>query len=428
MAHTLRLGCSLCQSSWASVPLSVESPRVTPTWPWILCSWLHLTCGLVNINKPPLRKSLVSSYVHHQVCLPIISKISETKVGGELGVLTYGPVPWWYVGRQRMGTRPQNSLVRYCYGKRSQVLAKAEKDVSMLPEDVTLLNQNLRAMQMTLEKYDGSPLFSDWHKEFNKTKREQDIKKLHLLVFNLRSQAKATYRATADDDRRDLAKVCQALRDIFEERQSQRHQRKLALYKRHQESHESLRVLGLSQQDPQAHIALKGHHFKTVNDLLKLGLISENFGEPAQESTLKILMEEVRPLRLERQQQATMMPPTVKAVTFAEPGTQYNCYQGNGFQGSYQRQSRLLRGNYRAPYYNANMSVSGWKTDKERKTSRQATLLYSSTIPQGCYSKNSGPIIWWENWECWPLGSAHDARYPSNSAVIMGGERSERNA
>ena len=25
-------------------------------------------------------------------------------------------------------------------------------------------------------------------------------------------------------------------------------------------------------------------------------------------------------------------------------------------------------------------------------TSRQATLLYSSTIPQGCYSQNSGPI------------------------------------
>ena len=26
-------------------------------------------------------------------------------------------------------------------------------------------------------------------------------------------------------------------------------------------------------------------------------------------------------------------------------------------------------------------------------TSRQATLLYSSTIPQGCYSQNSGPIL-----------------------------------
>ena len=30
-------------------------------------------------------------------------------------------------------------------------------------------------------------------------------------------------------------------------------------------------------------------------------------------------------------------------------------------------------------------------------TSRQATLLYSSTIPQGCYSQNSDPILvyWW---------------------------------
>ena len=178
---------------------------------------------------------------------------------------------------------------------------------------------------------------------------------------------------------KDFAKVCQTLRDIFDERKSQHRQRKLACYKRHQESHESLRVLVLSQQDivdtivenalPQAGIAFKGHLFKTVNDLLKSGLISENCGEPAQESTLKILMEEVRPLRLERQQQATTMPPTVKVVTFAEPGTQYNGYQGNGFQGSYQRQSRPPLGNYRAPYHNANMSVSGWKTDMERKNS-----------------------------------------------------------
>ena len=28
-------------------------------------------------------------------------------------------------------------------------------------------------------------------------------------------------------------------------------------------------------------------------------------------------------------------------------------------------------------------------------TFRQATLLYSSTIPQGCYSQNSGPIYTW---------------------------------
>ena len=210
----------------------------------------------------------------------------------------------------------------------------------MLPEDVTSLNQNLRAMQMTLEKYDGSTPFLDRHKEFDMfcqaTKREQDVDKLHLLVFNLHGQAKETYRAIADEDQKDFAKVCQALRDIFDERQSQRHQRKLAFYKRHQEPHESLRDfvlaaqraargLGLSQQDivdtivenarPQACIALKGHHFKSVNDLLKSGLISENFGEPAEESTLKILMEEVRALRLERQQQATPMPPTVKQGT-----------------------------------------------------------------------------------------------------------------
>ena len=265
----------------------------------------------------------------------------------------------------------------------------------MLPEEVTSLNQNLRAMQMTLEKYDGSTPFSDWHKEFDMfcqaTKREQDVEKLHLLVFNLHGQAKETYRAIADEDQKDFAKVCQALRDIFDERQSQRHQRKLAFYKRHQEPHESLRDfvlaaqraargLGLPQQDivdtivenarPQARIALKGHHFKSVNDLLKSGLISENFGEPAEESTLKILMEEVRALRLERQQQATTMPPTVKAVTFAEPAGNYNGYQGN-FQGNYQRQSRP-RGNFRAPYHNTKPQQQGATANfgKDRSRSR----------------------------------------------------------
>ena len=27
---------------------------------------------------------------------------------------------------------------------------------------------------------------------------------------------------------------------------------------------------------------------------------------------------------------------------------------------------------------------------------------------------------WWQNPECWPLGSAHDAQYHSNSAILMG--------
>ena len=51
-------------------------------------------------------------------------------------------------------------------------------------------------------------------------------------------------------------------------------------------------------------------------------------------------------------------------------------------------------------------------------TSRQATLLYSSTIPQGCYSQNSGPILEWPMNKLVGHMSKHKCLY--SPCIVMG--------
>ena len=199
-----------------------------------------------------------------------------------------------------------------------------------LEEQVAALSNNIKGMALSLDKFDGTSNFKDWEADYDilcqDTNRVTDRAKLNLLVFNLRGQAKEVYLALNEEDRTDFAKVRQALLDAFQEQDSDRQQRKMALYARKQVAHETLkeyvlaaqrsaRGLGMPQSElvavsvnntrPQVRRHLKGHKFQTVAELLKSDLMTEDFNE---EDILHQLMTEVK---------ADKEQPTVaKAVTW----------------------------------------------------------------------------------------------------------------
>ena len=117
-----------------------------------------------------------------------------------------------------------------------------------------------------------------------------------------------------EEDKEYFAKVQQALMDAFQERDSDRQQRKMALYVRKQAAHETLKEyvlvaqrsaqgLGMPQSKlvavivnstrPQVRRYLKGHKFTSVAELLKSDLMTEDFNE----GILHQMMTEVKALR-----------------------------------------------------------------------------------------------------------------------------------
>ena len=216
-------------------------------------------------------------------------------------------------------------------------LATEDNSYTEAPDMATVANIQKglsRAIHNNLEKFDGSQNFQDWLVQFEivcaDTERNTDDDKLNLLALSLRGQACDIYLALTEQERTNLATVTNALKDSFTASEAQLQKKKMSLYNKKQSSGESLRdfvldtqkmarglnlsqkeIVGIIEENARPNIRrhLKNNDFKTVQDLLKSKIMTEEFEE---EVSMSDLMGEIKALRLAQERP----PQTVKTVQF----------------------------------------------------------------------------------------------------------------
>ena len=202
--------------------------------------------------------------------------------------------------------QPVNNLVTHDHNTHQQARRAAaqrpdQPDIELEeaedPDMATVANIQKglsRAINNSIEKFDGSQNFQDWMVQFKivckDTERTTDADILNLLVLSLKDQANDVFLALNEEDRASLDTVTEALKDTFTASDAQLQKKKMDLYNTKQASGQTLRefvlktqkmargleltqkeILGIIEENARPNIRrhLKNNNFRTVQEMLK---------------------------------------------------------------------------------------------------------------------------------------------------------------
>ena len=175
-----------------------------------------------------------------------------------------------------------------------------------------------RAINNSIEKFDGSQNFQDWMVQFKivckDTERTTDADILNLLVLSLKDQANDVFLALNEEDRASLDTVTEALKDTFTASDAQLQKKKMDLYNTKQASGQTLRefalkkqkmargleltqkeILGIIEENARPNIRrhLKNNSFRTVQEMLKSKIMTKDFEEEIDSEIVWLLYRHV---------------------------------------------------------------------------------------------------------------------------------------
>ena len=183
-------------------------------------------------------------------------------------------------------------------------------------------------MGASIDKYDGTTNMQECFFEFENLVSHQGLnesaEKARLLSFYITGEAKRRFHKLSDEQKASYEAIKTNLTNWFSTSRGDRQRLKRQFYQRKQLAYESLRDyimqadaasthLGLDEEDevstitdnarPAARRALLGHNFATVENLLKLQLIHEDF-EDGDLSTpaVQAIMAEIKKLSVHKDQ------------------------------------------------------------------------------------------------------------------------------